>query len=306
MSTQKLSQSDFINRCISIHGTKYDYSETIYKNSTSKIKVKCNTCFTNWMVIPGNHTGIKKSGCPICKNIKHQERMDKSVILSDDFVNRCKTKHGDAYDYSDTVYVSSNKKISIICKTHGKFSQWPSDHTNGRGCPICAGVKRKTTDEFINEAKKIFPEFDFSLTDYKNAHTKIKIICPTHGVFSQKPNAILNGIGCCECSVSRMLATKIEKGDIRSVEQMSEYEAYRKAVWRISNQQYKLHKDIINPTGLPRSLAYHLDHKYSIQQGWQNKVPAEIIGGYRNLQIIEGKKNRQKGNKCEITLYQLL
>jgi hypothetical protein len=196
------------------------------------------------------------------------------------------------------VYLGSYKKIAIKCRTHGEFWQWPNDHRYGRGCPKCAGNKRKTTSEFIEQASKIFPHFDYSLVIYKSALKHVSIICPTHGVFYQKPNAILNKVGCNACSLSRSLNTKIERKVIRDPKDIPEYEKYRRRVWQISNQNYKLHKNKINPENLPRGVKYHLDHKYSIQQGWVNGKPAENIGSCENLQILEAQTNRRKGNKC--------
>ena len=55
-------------------------------------------------------------------------------------------------------------------------------------------------EKFIFDAKNIHGEkFDYSLVNYVNAHTKIKIICPTHGVFEQTPNNHLSGNGCPKC-----------------------------------------------------------------------------------------------------------
>ena len=39
MSTKKLSQFEFIERCKEKHGNLFDYSNTIYKNMSTKITV---------------------------------------------------------------------------------------------------------------------------------------------------------------------------------------------------------------------------------------------------------------------------
>jgi len=226
--------------------------------------------------------------------------MNSAVLSTEEFISRSKEMHGNKFDYSMSEYRGSNTKIKILCPIHGEFEQWPQDHMNGRGCEKCSGVKKKTTEEFISQAKSIFPQFDYSLVEYVNAHTPVKIICPEHNEFLQKPNAILNHIGCEKCGIERMLQTKIERKIIADPADKTEYENYRRKVWRISNQQYKLHKDKINPENLPRSLKYHLDHIYSIQQGWVNGKPAEEIGHWTNLQILEGTENRKKGNKLII------
>jgi hypothetical protein len=221
-----------------------------------------------------------------------------------EFISQCKEKHGDTYDYSESIYLGSYKKIAIKCRTHGEFWIWPNDHRHGIGCARCSGCKVDPI-EFIEQMKIKHPKFDFSKFEYKGAKVLSTVICPIHGEFLKHPNDLKNietNHGCGKCSIDTQLKVKIEKGIIRDPKNISEYENYRRKVWNISNQQYRAHKDKINPLNIPRSLTHHLDHKYSIQQGWRNKIPAEIIGGWKNLRIIDGKKNRQKGNKCEITL----
>lgn len=57
-----------------------------------------------------------------------------------------------------------------------------------------------TTDIFIKRAKEIHGDkYDYSLVDYVNAKTKVEIICPVHGKFTQIPYNHLSGKGCMEC-----------------------------------------------------------------------------------------------------------
>ena len=60
--------------------------------------------------------------------------------------------------------------------------------------------KLKTIEQFIIDAKSIHEnKYDYSLVDYKHSHTKVKIVCPTHGEFEQSPNDHLSGKGCPKC-----------------------------------------------------------------------------------------------------------
>jgi very-short-patch-repair endonuclease len=63
------------------------------------------------------------------------------------------------------------------------------------------GVKRLTTEQFIEKANKIHNnKYDYSLVNYKNAHTTIEIICPIHGIFPQLPcDHTTNKSGCSKC-----------------------------------------------------------------------------------------------------------
>lgn len=61
--------------------------------------------------------------------------------------------------------------------------------------------KRKTTEQFIEEAKAVHGEdtYDYSLSEYIDCNTKIIIQCHIHGIFYQKPSKHLEGQGCCKC-----------------------------------------------------------------------------------------------------------
>ena len=62
-------------------------------------------------------------------------------------------------------------------------------------------AKRRTTKEFIELSKQIHNNrYDYSLVDYINKEKKVDIICPIHGVFSQKAGLHLLGSGCPKCS----------------------------------------------------------------------------------------------------------
>jgi len=43
-------------------------------------------------------------------------------------------------------------------------------------------------------------KYDYSKVEYKNAHTKVCIVCKEHGEFYQTPNSHLNGNGCPKCN----------------------------------------------------------------------------------------------------------
>jgi len=54
----------------------------------------------------------------------------------------------------------------------------------GEGCQKCNGIKRYTTEIFIEEARKIHGDkYDYSKVKFIDTTTKVKIICPIHGEF---------------------------------------------------------------------------------------------------------------------------
>lgn len=57
-----------------------------------------------------------------------------------------------------------------------------------------------TTREFVVKAKRIHGEkYNYSLVNYINSRTKVNIICPLHGIFTQIPNQHLRKHGCKKC-----------------------------------------------------------------------------------------------------------
>jgi len=137
-------------------------------------------------------------------------------LTTEQFIERSKKLHGNKYDYSLVNYKNRRSKIKIICPLHGEFEQTGDCHLSGRGCDKCGGTYTKTTNEFIQKAKKIHGDkYDYSLVNYKNNSTKIKIICPLHGIFLQSPSNHTNhSSGCQKCNTiqkSKNLSSSIKE-----------------------------------------------------------------------------------------------
>jgi hypothetical protein len=130
-------------------------------------------------------------------------------VLKDYFLNKIKEKYPDnfsKYDYSllpnEFIYKS---KIPVICNLHGVFQQVSDNHLQGKGCLMCSHDVNKlnnklNTEKFIQRAREIHGDkYDYSKVLYINSHTKVIIICPTHGKFKQTPGEHLKGKGCKKC-----------------------------------------------------------------------------------------------------------
>lgn len=197
----KLTTEEFVRRAKKIHNNEYDYSEVVYINSKTKIKIKCKKCNRWFKQLPLVH--LNGSGCPFCFGDKIKRKFKKST---DDFIKEARKVHGDKYDYSLVDYKNNKTKVKIICPIHGIFEQRPLNHLKGCGCPKCANEERNNNkklnnDIFIDRAKKIHGDrYDYSLVEYKDIDTKVKIICPIHGVFEQSSYNHLHGYGCPECA----------------------------------------------------------------------------------------------------------
>lgn len=122
------------------------------------------------------------------------------------FIPRAIEIHGDKYDYSQTQYIKAKEPVTIICKKHGPFTQRPQDHIlKACGCPKCKGdktveVHSYTKEKFLELAKeKHGDKYNYSQINYVNYTTPVKIICPIHGEFEQKPSIHVQTTGCQKC-----------------------------------------------------------------------------------------------------------
>jgi hypothetical protein len=121
---------------------------------------------------------------------------------TDTFISKAKKIHGDKYEYSKVNYVNAKTKVTIICKTHGEFTQTPSNHLNRHNCQKCANNFKGNTEIFIEKAKQIHGDrYVYSKVNYVNADTQVLIICKEHGEFTQIPDFHINRkCGCPKCS----------------------------------------------------------------------------------------------------------
>jgi len=181
-----------IERFTKIHSDRYDYSLVTYKGMHKKVIIGCSI-HGIFNQTPAIH--LSGSGCPVCNSVK---------LSKSDFISRCNEIHNNKFDYSLVDFGGVCYKIIIICPTHGNFEQRAGNHSSGQGCPMCSN-KRWNNEIFIKKSIKIHGDkYDYSLVDYKNAHTKIKIICPEHGEFEQIPwNHLSLKEGCPYCAENK-------------------------------------------------------------------------------------------------------
>lgn len=128
-----------------------------------------------------------------------------AINKTDAFIKNANIIHNNKYTYEKCNYINSRTKVTITCPIHGDFEQTPSTHIQGSICKQCSIENTKTTIEnFITIANKIHQnKYDYSLSNYINAVTKIKIICKIHGVFFQTPHShISSESGCPKCGNS--------------------------------------------------------------------------------------------------------
>lgn len=185
---KKINNEEFIKRAKNVHGDKYDYSLVEYISYHIKVKIICSK-HGIFEQSPSKHL---YQNCPRCVgNVRN---------TNDEFINMSNIIHKNRYDYSLVKYINAHTKIKIICKEHGIFEQEPRAHLYGYGCPQCSGNKKLTNEIFIHRSIIRHNNiYDYSLVDYKNNSTNVKIICKKHGIFEQLPFNHMKGCGCPKC-----------------------------------------------------------------------------------------------------------
>ena len=169
-----VSVEQFIKRAKIVHGDTYDYSSVkLTMGMEGKINIICKR-HGKFSQRASNH--LNGDGCPKCRNLKTTEQ----------FIQCCKKIHGDAYDYSNVIYIHSRKPVKIVCKKHGEFYQKAGVHLQGRGCPLCrnsrgeAKIRNVLIDfhqEFVQNK-----EFDDCINPDTNRHLRYDFFLPKKNI----------------------------------------------------------------------------------------------------------------------------
>lgn len=175
-------------------------SELRYPTSNSKKKkryvtyhcIKCNKV-TETVYQKGKFNNL----CTHCA---------KGGFTTAEFIERGKKHFGDLYDYSKTVYINKRSPVTIVCPTHGEFTQSAQEHMNGHGCNRCK-FENKSTDllmpreEWLKRVEK-FPLISFKSLDFElGYHSQVEFVCKLHGGFKANLGSLQSSKHvCAQCS----------------------------------------------------------------------------------------------------------
>lgn len=194
------------------HRTECGYDKTVFVGIHTKVTITCLECGNDFEQRPDSH--LMGNGCIKCN---HNSRK----LTLEEFIRKANKKHNYIYGYDDFIYKDSRTKSIIYCHRHKiKFTQSPSAHLQGQGCPLCGHEetarrheKFSCIEEFIVAANnkfknKIGYSFDYSPSVYVDITTAMCIRCKIHNKeFKQTPSNHLSGQGCPLCAIDRI--TKI-------------------------------------------------------------------------------------------------
>lgn len=128
-----------------------------------------------------------------------------------------------------------------------------------------------------------------------NKHTILKLECPNGHIINMRYESFKSGHRCSQCFYDE-LKTKFTE------EELQAFENYKKHIRQLTEQTYTEYKSIINPNNFKRNKKdYHLDHKFSIIEGFKQNIDPKIMASVVNLEMITAFDNLSKGSNCSIT-----
>lgn len=176
----------------------------VYVNSKKPIPHKCLKCNKIWDTAPSNLLSGHGCKCNFKKpldpkgffEVLHREMPNISMINKPPY-------------YKDDLFVKCD-----ICgyEWHTQYANLINAH---KGCTPCGkkrmgDVRRLSHNEFVEKLHMIFPNLN-PLEEYKGSRYNIKFSCNVcNSTFSKKPNEVLNGHGCNECSKKSQRISKDE------------------------------------------------------------------------------------------------
>ena len=194
------TEEEFQKRLKENYGDKFE-TLSPYINAKSEIKVKCNVCGT--IIDTIGDKLIRGKGCKTCDSLKKTKTHDTFMKdINEYYLDRITIENK---------YVDAKHRIDVKCNVcNHRWSPFPKHLSTSRiECPICTSKrlgfeKRKQHYEFVEQISKLYGDKYTIIGEYIKADKKIDVKCNKCDIiWSVKPNNILGGKGCPECSQSK-------------------------------------------------------------------------------------------------------
>lgn len=107
-------------------------------------------------------------------------------------------------------------------------------------------------------------------------------------------------------NMENWLSVMEDRGHFTPIDEKDDWSAYKQKVWYHTRKNDLTSLDGCEKRGRGCDYkSYHLDHIYSITDGYNNNIKPEIIGSIYNLRFIPSIENQKKYNKSEIEIEKL-
>lgn len=170
------------------------YSKTELQNKLSKLNLKVIKIEKNLAIV--------KDKYGLCK-VQVYSLLNGSMPSVSTALNKTKYFKNKLAEVQPNLKVSGKYKgsfVKIEVETEfGVCKCFPNRLLDGAKPSITSATNKNKY--FISQSKAVHGDkYDYSLVEYKNANTKVKIICSEHGAFEQLASNHLRGQTCKKCS----------------------------------------------------------------------------------------------------------
>jgi len=249
------------------------YYDTYLKKQNEGSCVVCNntTKFLNANI------GYRETCCHTCGGILHRRKLKNNTEKYQTFIDKVKEnlkqKHANRTPEEEKKY---RQKIGNTMKRNNSL------------------LSKEVRKEKFGWLNKLSP------TDKKNFIDNVLTKTGAHNWWKTATTEEKENIYSKRAKTYRLKTTR----DVRN-----SFKQYRAEVDYLTRLTYRKYKDSINPLKLKRGFSkglYHIDHKYSVSEGFKNNIPCEVIACRYNLQMLEHNTNISKHSKCIISQQELL
>jgi transposase len=245
----------------------------------------------------------------IANTLKISKRNIKTILVEKNVYSENRDgikKMFNEYDINDIINKYVNEGLS--CEVIGRYyniSKVPiSRILKEKGLlriGLSNGRKIKLTDEQINLIKKLY------IKEYKSGEEISKIMNlgkPFIEKFINKSGFRRNKSE----GASIGLVKRFRKSNYNDyINSLSDFKKYKKKVISVTNKQpisKLLNFDKRGVSGVDGN--FHLDHKFSIVEGFIQNISPSIIGNIKNLEFISWEENVKKRTNCSINIKELI
>lgn len=233
-----------------------------------------------------------------CHLIKEKMCFNKQICRACQCTGEGNGRYGDNRTWEELYNEETIKKLKYNLSNKWSGEKNPSKKDE---------IKFKKGQVIINEdfIKNIIESKNFeyiSLINLDGKRSEVLIKCPKEHILKKKYLNFIrkNKKFICEKCFYESIGLKLSDKEIE------EFRIYSKVVRALTAKTYKLNKNYINPKNLEIGKnKNHIDHRYSVFEGFRNKVNPKIISSKENLEVIPAKQNLSKLYKCSISLEEL-
>jgi len=227
--------------------------------------------------------------------------------LTYEYIKKYIEKEG--YILLSKTYKNSASKLKLRCKNDHVFKISWSNFQQGNRCKKCFFIQRSKNVKYSKEyIKNMLEKCGYRLlsNEYINNRTFIKVQCDKKHVFNTTWSRFQQGSRCPECYKNSIKGSNSVFWKNYTIADLENYKNYKLCVSHLSNQNFSKFYYEINYKKLKRGkYKYHLDHIYSILDGFKNNIPPNVISNPNNLQMLWWSNNISKLDKSWVTKQEL-